>query len=96
MSKATWSCREEIPHLRSGDLVRWDRSLWMAFERFGVRATPVFAFFDPDGRLLVRYTGPTANVEEFLWLGEYVTSQAYRDTSFAVYKRERRKQAVAR
>jgi len=77
----------------SGETIR-EKDL--AFERFGVRATPVFAFFDPDGRLLVRYTGPTANVEEFLWLGEYVTSQAYRDTSFAVYKRERRKQAVAR
>lgn len=62
----------------------------LAFERFGVRATPVFAFFDLDGRLLVRHTGPTASVEEFLWLGEYVTSQAYRDKSFAIYKRERR------
>jgi thioredoxin-related protein len=61
-----------------------------AFEQFRVRATPVFAFFDLEGRLVARYTGATRDAEEFLWLGEYVVAGAYADTSFTRYKRERR------
>jgi thioredoxin-related protein len=63
-----------------------------AFRQFGVRATPVFAFFDLDGRLVARHTGPTGNAREFLWLGEYVADGHYRDQTFTVYKRERRRQ----
>lgn len=56
-------------------------------------ATPVLAFFDLDGNLVVRYTGATSGVEEFMWLGEYASKGVYKDEPFARYKRERRKQA---
>jgi thioredoxin-related protein len=62
-----------------------------AFKQFRVRATPVFAFFDLDGKLVARYTGATRNAEEFRWLGEYVVEGADKKTSFTRYKRERRK-----
>lgn len=64
-----------------------------AFRQYNVRATPVFAFFDLDGKLIARHTGPTADAREFLWLGEYVADGHYRTQTFAAYKRERRRQA---
>lgn len=64
-----------------------------AFRQFHVRATPVFAFVDLDGRLVARYTGPTSDKQEFLWLGEYVAGGHYRDENFIRYKRARRAQA---
>jgi len=45
-----------------------------AFEQFRVRATPVIAFFDLDGKLLTKFTGRTANIKEVNLLGEYVVS----------------------
>jgi thioredoxin-related protein len=62
-----------------------------AFKQFRVRATPVFAFFDLEGKLVARYTGATRNAEEFIWLGEYVVSGAYKKSSFTRYKRDRKK-----
>jgi thioredoxin-related protein len=64
-----------------------------AFKQFNVRATPVFAFFDLDGRLIARHTGPTSDAQEFMWLGEYVADGHYRTQSFTAYKRDRRRQA---
>jgi len=55
-----------------------------------VRATPVFIFFGLDGKKILRYTGATRNLDEFLWLGEFVTSGAYKTTKFSKYKRKRR------
>lgn len=60
-----------------------------AFKHNRVRATPVFAFFDLDGRLLTKYTGATKDVEEFMWLGEFVVNGSYRSTNFTAYKRDR-------
>jgi thioredoxin-related protein len=60
-----------------------------AFKHNRVRATPVFAFFDLDGKLVTRYTGATRDAQEFLWLGEFVTSGAWKSTNFTAYKRER-------
>lgn len=60
-----------------------------AFKKHRVRATPVFVFFDLEGKPVARYTGPTKDVEEFLWLGEYVADERYRELPFARYKRER-------
>lgn len=54
-----------------------------------VRATPVFAFFDLEGQLITRYTGATKDAQEFLLLGEYVVSGAYRAGDFGRYKRAR-------
>lgn len=54
-----------------------------------VRATPVFMFFDTDGKLLTRFTGATRDVNEFLWLGEFVVNGNYKTQNFTAYKRER-------
>ena len=54
-----------------------------------VRATPVFAFFDPQGKFLTKYTGATRTPEEFILLGEFVASGKYRNSNFTAYKRER-------
>lgn len=60
-----------------------------AFREHRVRATPVFGFFDLDGKLVTRYTGATRDAEEFVWLGEYVVKGIYKDITFARYKRQR-------
>lgn len=54
-----------------------------------VRATPVFAFFDVEGRLMASYTGAVKDVEEFMLLAEYVIGGHYKDSRFNAYKRAR-------
>lgn len=61
-----------------------------------IRATPVFLFFDVNGKQLVKYTGATRNINEFMWLGEFVVGDHYKTKRFAVYKRERRAAAKNR
>jgi len=56
-----------------------------------VRATPVFLFLDANGKQLVKYTGATRDIKEFMWLGEFVVGDHYKTKRFAVYKRERRR-----
>lgn len=56
----------------------------------GRGATPLMAFFDLDGTLVVRYTGATRDKEEFLWLADFVEQQKYLEMRFSRYKRERR------
>lgn len=56
-----------------------------------VRATPVIAFFDLDGKPVHRHTGRTAGVDEFLWMGQYVAEGVYNDMPFARYKRAKKK-----
>jgi len=56
-----------------------------------VRATPVFAFYDLDGKQVVRYTGATSSVQEFMWLGEFFISGEYKKSKFSRYKREKMK-----
>jgi len=51
-----------------------------------VRATPTLLFFDLDGKLVTRFTGPTKNAAEFLLLGRYVTEGAYATQPFTQYK----------
>jgi thioredoxin-related protein len=58
-----------------------------------VRATPVFLFYDLEGRPVVRYTGPTSGVQEFLWLGEYFVDGHYKDLHFTKYKRQKKETA---
>jgi len=57
----------------------------------GVRATPSFQFFAPDGALLVTHAGAIYDPAEFMLLGEYVASGAYRNASFAAYKQSKQK-----
>ena len=58
-----------------------------------VRATPVFAFYDLGGKQIVRYTGATAGVDEFLLLGEFVAQGIYKKMRFTKYKRQKAKAA---
>ena len=51
-----------------------------------VRATPTMLFFDLDGKLVMRYTGPTKDKAEFLLLGKYVADGAYVTEPFIKYK----------
>jgi thioredoxin-related protein len=60
-----------------------------AFREHRVRATPVFIFFGLDGKPMQRYTGATRDIEEFLWLGEFVAGGAYKNSNFTAYKRAR-------
>ncbi|MBU1223194.1 MAG: thioredoxin family protein [Gammaproteobacteria bacterium] len=51
-----------------------------------VRATPVLMFFDLDGKLMARHTGPVKDKAEFLLLGRYITEGAYATQPFTKYK----------
>jgi thioredoxin-related protein len=61
-----------------------------AFKEHRVRATPVIAFFDLDGKPVHRHTGRTADVAEFMLMGEFVAEDHYKETRFTRYKRENR------
>jgi len=58
-----------------------------AFKQNRVRATPVFAFYDLSGKKVVRYTGATSGIDEFLLLGEFFVSRSYEKMRFTKYKR---------
>lgn len=53
-----------------------------------IYGTPVFDFFDLDGKRIVRFPGAAKDVDEFLLLGKYVVEGAYKDMPFAIYKRK--------
>ena len=55
-------------------------------------ATPVMAYFDLTGKMVVRYTGASTGVKEFLWLGEYASQEIYKKMSFSRFKRMKRRQ----
>ena len=57
----------------------------------GLRATPSFQFYAQDGTLLATQAGAIYDPAEFLLLGEYVASGAYRNASFASYKQSKQK-----
>lgn len=57
----------------------------------GVRATPTFRFYAPDGRLLAEQRGAIFDPAEFILFGEYVASGAYRNASFASFKQTKQK-----
>lgn len=63
-----------------------------ALESNRVRATPLLAFYNLEGKRISKFTGATNDAEEFLLLGEYIVSEAYKKSRFSKYKRERRKQ----
>ena len=56
-----------------------------------MRATPSFQFFAPDGTLLATQAGAIYDPAEFMLLGEYVASGAYRNANFAAYKQSKQK-----
>jgi thioredoxin-related protein len=54
-----------------------------------VRATPVFVFLDAQGSAVARFTGAARDVNEFLWLGEFVAGEHYRNENFSTFKRRK-------
>jgi thioredoxin-related protein len=50
------------------------------------RATPTFIFFDNQGEVVTRFTGPTKDAAEFMLLGRYVVEGAYKQLPFSAYK----------
>lgn len=52
------------------------------------RATPVFIFYDLDGKPITRYTGATQTPAEFMLLGRYVAEGHHKSGPFNVYKRQ--------
>lgn len=61
-----------------------------AFKKNRVRATPVIAFYDLDGKRVHRHTGKTSGVEEFMLMGEYVADGHYTALPFTRYKRDKK------
>jgi len=64
-----------------------------------VRATPVMAFYDLEGKQVVRYTGAASGADEFKWLAEYYLQGIYklkdkngRNIRFSKYKRLKKQQ----
>ena len=53
---------------------------------YRVRATPTLLFFDLNGKLVARHTGPTKDKAEFLLLAKYVAEGAYASQPFTKYK----------
>ncbi len=60
-----------------------------ASKKYRVRATPVLAFFDLSGKLIMRYTGRTRDKREFLLLADYIKTKAYKKMRFSKYKRQK-------
>ena len=56
-----------------------------------VRGTPTFAFYDLEGNEIVRMFGVIRDPAEFLLLGEFVASGAYKTRKFAEFRQEQRK-----
>lgn len=52
----------------------------------GVRATPTFDFYAPDGQRAYRHVGGIFDPQEFMLLERYVASGAYRSQTFAQFK----------
>lgn len=57
-----------------------------------VRATPVFQFFDLDGKPIKRgrYTGATRDAAEFILLGRYIAEGVNEQEPFTRYKRSQK------
>ncbi|MGD2116726.1 MAG: thioredoxin family protein [Chromatiales bacterium] len=64
-----------------------------SFKQHRVRATPVFAYFDLDGKTVkrARYTGAMTGVDEFMSFGRFIVDDIYKDMSFTRYKRSLKK-----
>jgi thioredoxin-related protein len=53
-----------------------------------VYGTPVFDFFDLNGKLITRFPGTAIDVNEFMLLGRCVVEGACKTMSFSAYKRQ--------
>ena len=57
-----------------------------------VRATPVFQFYDLNGKVIHRHTGKTAGVSEFMWIGEFITEGHYKKMKYQRFKQQKRQE----
>lgn len=73
----------EIVDFKGNDTIEKD----FAFKHNRVKATPVLAFFDLNGKRVVRRTG-FANEKEFMLLAKYVVDKVYLNENFVRYKRK--------
>jgi thioredoxin-related protein len=53
-----------------------------------VKGTPTLVFFDLAGTEVLRLLGPVREADEFMLLGDFVASGAYKTRKFAEYKQE--------
>jgi thioredoxin-related protein len=53
-----------------------------------VYGTPVFDFFDLEGKRITRFPGTAKDVDEFMLLGKCVVEGACNKTSFTAYKKK--------
>lgn len=53
-----------------------------------VKGTPTLVFYDLSGNEVVRLLGAVKDAREFMLLGEFVASGAYKSRKFAEYKQE--------
>jgi len=60
-----------------------------ATQEYRVRATPVIAFVDVNGKKIFNHIGKTTGVEEFMQMGDYVVSGAYKQMPFIRYKQSK-------
>ncbi|MEO1962785.1 MAG: thioredoxin fold domain-containing protein [Cycloclasticus sp.] len=60
-------------------------------KRNRVRLTPTITFLDHHGEHVHRHVGMIADPQEFIWLGEYVTSGQTRNQSFSTFKMNKRR-----
>jgi len=58
-------------------------------ESANIIGTPTFLFYDLDGNEAVRIVGPIKAVSDFMLLGEFVASGAYKKRKFAEYRQQR-------
>lgn len=61
-----------------------------AQDKLRVRATPVMIFYDLQGDMIYRHTGPTKDAQEFLWLGEFVIGGYIKEMKFVEFRQQRR------
>jgi thioredoxin-related protein len=66
----------------SGETV--DRRAWT--DRLRIHGAPALAFFDQNGKLLYRHTGPISSGAEFLLIGQYVASGEAENQPFQAYR----------
>lgn len=56
-----------------------------------IKGTPTFLFYDMNGDEVVRIVGPVKSASDFMLLGEFVASGAYKTRRFADYLQAQRK-----
>jgi len=73
------------------DFAGRDRTEKAYAQAAGVKGTPTLVFYDLNGTEVVRILGAVQEADEFMLLGEFVSSGAYRTQKFAEYRQQRQR-----